>query len=88
MQSFNEDMIVNTSWAKKGCGDRVCSVLEKAAQLAQIIIAITMIALSVQFHHMTTLVANMKLDQGRDSPVTEILASGIQVRCCAIDELF
>ena len=84
MQSFNEPMM---KWEERGFGQRVSLVLEKAAQVAQVVIAIAMIALCIQFSHMATLVADMKLDQGKDSPVANVLAAGIQVRRCAIGVL-
>jgi hypothetical protein len=62
-------------------------VLEKTAQVAQIVIAIALLVLCHECSALNTLVADMKIDQGRNSPLTEILATGIQVRpsqirCC------
>ena len=62
-------------------------VLEKTAQVAQIVIAIALLVLCHECSALNTLVADMKIDQGRNSPLTEILSAGIQVRlsqirCC------
>jgi hypothetical protein len=69
-------------------------VLEKVAQVSQIVIAISLIVLCAECRSMSTSiaevstsvaelstsVAGMQIDQGKGSPVTEIIATGIQVR--------
>lgn len=55
-------------------------VLEKSAQVAQIVIAIALLVLCHECSALNTLVADMKIDQGKNSPLTEILSTGIQVR--------
>ena len=73
------------AWQKKGDGGGgkcglLSLVLEKVSQVSQIVIAIALMILCHDCRSMATLVADMKLDQGKASPITEILATGIQVR--------
>ena len=84
--SLTEPAIGGSAWQMNG-GDGKGSkigvlslVLEKTAQVAQIVIAIALLVLCHECSALNTLVADMKIDQGRNSPLTEILSAGIQVR--------
>lgn len=77
--ALGEDWRLNVAGGKGARCDMLFIVLEKTAQVAQIVIAIALLVLCRECSVLSTVVADMKIDQGKDSPLTEILATGIQV---------